>query len=73
MAYHITTELDRINQIMRAISAMAQSSIEQALPENIPPPWAVTLELLSDMATTELETVHNSLQFEITSTTLPNI
>jgi hypothetical protein len=65
MAYHITTELDRINQIIGAIRAMAKGSIDQALPDNYPPHWAITLELLSELATEELETVHNSLQFEI--------
>jgi hypothetical protein len=61
MAICIRTELDRINEIINAIQAMAGTSIDQAYPDSQPPHWSITLDLLAKLASTEMEELHNRL------------
>lgn len=58
---NIIAELEKSNQLVGAIQAMAQQAIEQAFPESEPPKWAVVVDLLSSMAADELENLHNRL------------
>lgn len=65
MAFFITTQLSRLDEIITAISAMAQGALQQSSEVDQAPHWAITIDLLATLAKDELEVVHNSLQFEL--------
>lgn len=61
MAVNIIEELDKINEAVRAIKALAECSSDQAFPDENPPHWAIVLEQLSKVAERELESLHYRL------------
>ena len=65
MAIHIETELREANKTIYAIWCMAQEALRQAYKEETAPYWAVTIDLLSRQAQTEMEALHNRLASQI--------
>lgn len=61
MGKNIIAELEKSNQLIGAIQAVAKTSLDQAFPDNEPPHWAIVIDLLSTMAADEMERLHNEL------------
>jgi hypothetical protein len=61
MAVNIIEELDKTNQAVRAIRALAMTAIDQAFPDENPPHWSLALDLLARVAEQELESLHDRL------------
>jgi len=61
MAVNIIAELDKANEVVRAIKAFAQCAADQAFPDHNPPHWAMTLEVLAKLAEEEMEHLHDRL------------
>jgi hypothetical protein len=61
MAVNIINELGPVRDLVDAIRAMANQSIEQAFPDVDPPDWAITIHLLGKLALDELELLHGRL------------
>lgn len=63
MAISIINELSKSNELIRAIRAMAQVSLDQSFEagEEKEPDWAVVIALLAKMAEQEMDDLHNRL------------
>lgn len=61
MATNIIAELSKPNEVIAAIKALAQCATDQAFPDENPPHWAVTLEVLAKLAEEEMESLHYRL------------
>lgn len=68
MAINIIAELDKANEAVRAIKALAQCSADQAFPDNNPPHWAIVLEPLAKLAEQELDNLHDRLTLLLKNT-----
>ena len=68
MAISIINELSKSNELIRAIRAMAQVSLDQSFEagEEKEPDWAVVISLLGRQAAEELEDLHKRLTQALT-------
>jgi hypothetical protein len=71
MTLNIIDELRPTSAHIEAIRAMAACALDQAFPDQSPPDWAVTIELLARHADAALHALHDRLTLEVAKCAQP--